>query len=225
VVDELFADLKGIYVFNFLDDLVVYSKSPEGHRIHLRGVLGKLEKAGFMLNKEKIVLDTSKIKYLCHLISSKGIKVLPERVEVVQRYPRPKNLRDLQKFIGMVGFYDRFIPTYSSIAAPLHALKRKGIAFVWEDDQKAFDLLKQALCEAPVLQIPDFGKEFVLVTDASDVAVSAILHQRVNGSLAPISYYSRLLMAPERKYSTYEKECLAVLFGCDKCRSYLEQNI
>jgi len=76
-----------------------------------------------------------------------------------------------------------------------------------------------------VLQIPDFRKDFVLVTDASDVAVSAILHQRVNGSLAPISYYSRLLTAPERKYSTYEKECLAVLFGCDKCRSYLEHKI
>jgi len=89
-------------------------------------VLGKLEKAGFTLNKEKIVLDTSEIKYLGHLISSKGIKVLPERVEVVQRYPRPKNLRGLRRFIGMVGFYDRFIPTYSSIAAPLHALKEKG---------------------------------------------------------------------------------------------------
>jgi len=99
----------------------------------------------------------------------------------------------------MVGFYARFIPTYSSIAAPLHALKRKGVAFVWEGEhQRAFDLQKQALCEAPVLQIPDFRKDFVLVTDASDFAVSAILHQRVNGTLAPISYYSRLLTAPEK---------------------------
>ena len=127
----------------------------------------------------------------------------------------------------MVGFYARFIPTYSSIAAPLHALKRKGVAFVWEGEhQRAFDLQKQALCEAPVLQIPDFRKDFVLVTDASDFAVSAILHQRVNGGLAPISYYSRLLTAPERKYSTYEKECLAVLFGCEKGRFLFEtQNI
>ena len=126
----------------------------------------------------------------------------------------------------MVGFYARFIPTYSSIAAPLHALKRKGVAFVWEGEhQRAFDLQKQALCEAPVLEIPDFWKDFVLVTDASDFAVSAILHQRVNWSLAPISYYSRLLAAPERNYSTYEKVCLVVLFCCEKRRSYLEHKI
>jgi hypothetical protein len=126
VVDELFADLKGDYVFNFLDDLVVYSKNPEEHRRHLREVLGRFEKAGFTLNPEKFVLDVSEIKYLGHLISSQGIKVLPHRVEVVQRYPRPKNLRGLRSFVGMVGFYARFLPNFSSIAAPLHALKRKG---------------------------------------------------------------------------------------------------
>ena len=82
--------------------------------------------------------------------------------------------------------------------------------------------MKRALCEAPVLQIPDFNKEFVLATDTSDVAVSPVLDQRVNGGLAPISYYSRLLTAPEKRYSTHEKECLAVLFGCERCRTYLE---
>jgi hypothetical protein len=105
----------------------------------------------------------------------------------------------------MVGFYARFIPTYSSIAALLHNLKRKGIAFVLEDEhEKAVDLQKQDLCEAPLLQIPDFKLDFVLVTDASYFAVSVIFHQRVNGRLVPISYYSRLT-APERKYSTCEK--------------------
>ena len=111
----------------------------------------------------------------------------------------------------MVGFYARFIPDYSRKAAVLHSLKKKAVPFVWRDEhQAAFEILKQALCEAPVLQIPDFDKEFVLVTDVSDLAVSAILHQRVGEELAPISYYSRLLTAAEREYSTYEKECLAV---------------
>ena len=73
-----------------------------------------------------------------------------------------------------------------------------------------------------MLKIPDFGKEFVLVTDASELAISAVLHQRVSGSLAPISYYSRLLTEAERRYSTYEKECLTVIYGCEKCRTYLE---
>ena len=125
---------------------MVYSKSPEEQRVHLRQVLGRLEKSAFTLHLEKIELGTSEIMYLCHLFSSKGIKVLPERMEVLQRYRRPRDLIGLRRFIGMVGFYARFIPTYSSIAAPLHALKRKGVAFVWEGEhQRAVDLLKQAL--------------------------------------------------------------------------------
>ena len=101
--------------------------------------------------------------------------------------------------MGMVEFYARFFPNYSNKAAVLHSLK-KGVLFAWCDEhQAAFEALKQALCGAMVLQIPDFNKEFVLVTNASDVAVSAILHQRVGGELAPISYYSRLLTGAERK--------------------------
>jgi hypothetical protein len=186
IVNELFSDLKGKYVFNFLDSLVVYSKSPEEHEMHVLEVLGRLKKAGFPLNPKKLVLGTSEIKYLGHVISSGGIKVLPERVEVIQRYPRPLNLRGLWRFMEMAGFYVRFIPGYSSKAVSLHALKRKGVTFVWEKaHQRAFEILKQALCEAPVLQIPDFDSDFVLVMDASDFAISAVLQQRVNGSLAP----------------------------------------
>jgi hypothetical protein len=96
---------------------------------------------------------------------------------------------------------------------------------VWNGEQQsAFESLKRALTEAPVLQVPDFDKEFMLVTDASDCAISALLNQRVGEHLAPVSYYSRLLSPAERRYSTYERECLAVLFGCEKCRSYLEQS-
>jgi hypothetical protein len=125
--------------------------------------------------------------------------------------------------MGMVGFYARFIPGYGDIAVVLHALKKKGVAFVWNvQHQEAFERLKRALCEAPVLQVTDFSREFVLATDATDVAVSAVLQQRVDGVLAPTGYYSRVLTSAEKKYSTYEKECLAVLFGCEKCRVYLE---
>jgi transposase InsO family protein len=223
VMDELFADLKGKYVFNFIDDLVVYSSSPEEHKTHVREVLRRLQTAGFTLNPEKVMLGATEITYLGHLLSAKGVKVLPDRIVAIQNYPRPTTLRTLRRFLGMVGFYARFIPEFSKRVAVLHALKKKGVQVVWTSDhQTVFESLKQALCEAPVLQIPDFAKVFVLVTDASDLAVTAMLHQKVNGELAPISYYSRLLTGAERKYSTYEKECLAVLFGCDKCRVYLE---
>ena len=206
VVDELFADVKGQYVFNFLDDLAVYSPSVDEHVNHVRDVLSRLQNARFTLNPDKVVIGATEIKYLGHLFSARGVKVLPDRVAAIQRYPNPTNLRTLRRFMGMVGFYARFIPDYSDRAAVLHALKKKGVHFVWQDEhQGAFEDLKRALCEAPVLQIPDFNSEFLLATDASDVAVSSVLHQRVNGGLAPISYYSRLLTATEKRYSTYEE--------------------
>jgi hypothetical protein len=125
--------------------------------------------------------------------------------------------------MGMVGFYARFIPVYGEVAAVLYGLKKKGVPFVWgEEHQAAFETLKRALCEVPGLQIPDFSKEFVLVTDASDFPLSSVLQQKVNGGSAPISYCSRVLTPAERKYSTYEKECLGVLFGCEKCHVYLK---
>jgi hypothetical protein len=106
----------------------------------------------------------------------------------------------------------RFFPAF----APLDALKKEGVTFVWsEEHQTAFESLKQALSEVPVLQVPDFLKEFVLVMDASDYAIFAVLNQRVGLDLAPIAYCSRLLSTTERVYSSYEKECLAVLFGCE----------
>jgi len=223
VVDELFADQKNHFVFNYLDDLIVYSRSFEDHARHLRIVLDKLQSAGFTLNIEKVTLAVPQIKYLGHLLSARGVSVLPDRVEVIKAYPRPQNLRALRRFLGMVGFYARFIPHFSQCAAPLHDLKKKGRQLVWTDQhQNAFDALKKALCESPVLQIPDFSGEFVLVTDASDLGISAVLNQQVGTDLAPIAYYSRLLSPAERNYTIYEKECLAVLSGCDKFRSYLD---
>ena len=223
MIDELFADLKDTFIFNCLDDLVVYSPSVQEHANHLRVVLQRLQDAGFTLNPNKVTIGATEIKYLGHLLSARGISVLPDRVAAIQMYPRPTNLRTLRRFVGMTGFYARFILNYSKCVAPLHALKRKGISFVWNSEyQAAFDSLKKALSEAPVLQVPDFGKEFVLLTDASDLDVSAVLNQRVGEDLAPVSYYSPLLSPAERNYSTYEKECLTVLFGWEKCRSYLE---
>ena len=129
VVNNLFADLKGDYVFNYLDDLVVYSASISEHQEHLRKVLCRLQSAGFTLNKEKIVLGASEIKYLGHYLSSRGIKVIADRVEAIRQYPCPQNLRSVRRFLGMVGFYARFIPEFSLRAALLHRLKGKGIKF------------------------------------------------------------------------------------------------
>jgi hypothetical protein len=117
----------------------------------------------------------------------------------------------------MAGFYGRFIPRFSHIAEPLHALKRKNARFEWGDSQQAaFHQLKEALATPPLLQIADFSMQFSLVCDASDVAISAILQQRNGEQWAPVVYASRLLSPAERRYAVYERECLEVVHGCEK---------
>jgi hypothetical protein len=165
VIDELFADLKGKYIFNFLDDLIVYSSSMEKHRENVREILNRLQEAGFTLNPEKVTFGATEINYLGHKLSSNGISILPDRVSAMQNYPRPTNLRALRRFIGMVGFCARFISDYSRKTAALHALKKKGVRFIWgSEHQEAFESLKRALCEAPTLQIPDYDKAFVAMS-------------------------------------------------------------
>jgi hypothetical protein len=217
-VDSLFGDLKHKYVYNFMDDLLVYSCSMEEHLGHLKAVFHRLEKAEF-----KVHLAQPEIKFLGHVLSAEGIKILPERVEAISQFPPPKNLKAVRRFLGMVVFSANFIKNFSQLAEPLHALKRKNAAFVWDEPQRrAFEQLKVTISTPPVLQVPDFSKEFVLVCDSSDVAISAVLNQRQENGLAPIAFASRLLTVAERKYSIHEKECLAVVWGCERFRVYLE---
>jgi hypothetical protein len=123
----------------------------------------------------------------------------------------------------MVGFYENFVKDFSLLVEPLHALKCKNSQIRWEEPKRrAFEALREAISTPPVLQVPDFSKEFVLVCDASDLAVCAILHKRCEPGLAPTAFASPLLSAAERKYSTYEKQCLAVVWGSEKFRVYLE---
>jgi hypothetical protein len=208
VVDTLFGDLKHQYVYNFMDDLLIYSRSREEHRRHLKEVFSRLERAGFTLNREKLRLAQKEIPFLGHLVSGEGIRILPERVEAIRTFPTPRNLKAVRRFLGMVGFYGRFIKGSSQLAEPLHALKRNNAKFEWGDNQQsAFISLKEALATPPVLQIPDFSLDFSLHCDASDIAISAVLHQKNGEGLASIAYSSRLLSAAERRYSAHEKEC------------------
>ena len=125
--------------------------------------------------------------------------------------------------MGMVNFFHRFISNLAHIAAPLNQLRKKGVKFCWRSDQKrAFDTLKAAVTNPPVLATADFSKPFVLQTDASSVTVAEVLLQQYPEGRKPVAYASRALTDPERKYGTYELEALAVLFSVEKFRMYLE---
>jgi hypothetical protein len=182
-----------------------------------------LEEAGFTLNRSKVYLAQSEIKFLGHTLSAQGVKVLPERVEVIQQFPTPKKSKDGMPFHWYGWILCTVREEFFTGREPLHALKRKNAKFVWGDSrQKAFDQLKVALSTPPVLQIPDFSQEFISVCDSSDVTISAVLYQKRDGNPAPIAYVSHLLSPAERKYFVYEKQCLAVVYGCEQYRAHLE---
>ncbi|PNF19270.1 hypothetical protein B7P43_G07712 [Cryptotermes secundus] len=139
-----------------MDDLVVYSRSFEEYLDHLREVFRRLEKAGFTLNRDKVALAQSEIKILDYSLSSEGMKILPERFEATSQFPPPKNLKAVRRSLGMVGFYANFVKDFSQLAEPLHALKRKNAAFVWDGPQRqAFERLKSSIYTPPLLQVPD----------------------------------------------------------------------
>ena len=222
-MDRVFGDVKMKFVFNYADDVLVYSDSVEQHEEHLREVFRRLQHAGFTVNKSKITLGSPQIKFLGHRLSDRGIAVDPGYVAAVENFPRPRNVKQVRRFLGLGGFYAKFIPRFAEIVTPLNELKKKGVRFSWgEDQEKAFVGIKSLLCQAPTLRLPDFNRRFVLQSDASDVAISAILNQEEEGHLAPIAYSSRKLSSLEKRYSIYEREALAVVYGCEKFRCFLE---
>jgi hypothetical protein len=150
---------------------------------------------------------------------AQGIATDPSKVQAVAQWLVPKNVKMLRGFLGLAGYYRRFIRHYGILSRPLTTLLKKGVPFVWTGDvQKAFDAVKQALVEAPVLAIPDFSKQFVLETDACNLGLGAMLMQEGH----PIAYLSQGLNTTNQSRSTYEKECLAMLLAVDKWRSYLQ---
>ncbi|URQ09129.1 replicase [Halyomorpha halys erranti-like virus 1] len=224
LLDLVFHDIKFKFVFNYLDDIIVYSESWTEHLFHLREVLSRLGRAKLTVNPEKVTLGASQISFLGHLVSSRGVLIDPSRTSSVRDFPPPKDAKGVARFVGMVNFFSKFIPKFSQIAAPLNQLRKKGCKFFWgEEQQKAFEALKLAIISPPVLRMPDFDREFILQTDASSCALGAVLLQDVDGIRQPIAYASRSLTPGEKKASSaYELECLAVVFGIEKFRQYLE---
>lgn len=224
LLDLIFHDLKFKFLFNYLDDLLVYSETWEEHVQHLDEVLRRLREAGLTVNPEKVQFAREEISFLGHLVSAKGVSIDPERTQGIRDFPRPRDAKGIARFLGMVGFYRKFIPNVADLSAPLNTLRKKGAKFFWRDEQEsAFLALKEAIMSPPVLKVPDFSKTFILQTDASSRALGAVLQQEVDGVRQPVAFASRTLSPQERKASSvYELECLAVVFAVDKFRRYLE---
>ncbi|KAJ9514191.1 hypothetical protein QJQ45_002279 [Haematococcus lacustris] len=211
-------------VLVYIDDILVMSNTPEEHVQHLRQVLQLMRENKFYAKLAKCEFNKTQLAFLGHIVGSKGIAVVPAKVQVVKEWPTPRNLKDLQAFLGLANYFRRFIPNFSSLAAPLTNLTSKQVAaaYDWEhfggSELEAFDGLKEALCSAPVLALPDFSKPFVVCTDASLVGTGGVLMQ--DGR--PIAYTSKKMSPAETRYATGEQELLGIIRAVREWRCYLD---
>ena len=221
-MDLVLSGLQGVELFVYMDDIVLYANSIEEHSEKLRKLLARLQNAGLTLQPEKCRFLQREITYLGHNISSEGVKPDPEKIRAVKSFPIPKNKKNIKQFLGLVGYYRRFIPDMAKISKPLTRLLKADAPFVWDNDvQSTFENLRDTICSEPLLQFPDFNRPFLVTTDASNYAVGAVLSQGQIGKDLPIAYASRTLNSAETNYSTIEKELLAVVFAVDHFRPYL----
>ena len=224
LMDKVLSGLQGVEIFVYMDDIVIYAHSLEEHTRKLKNLLQRLERANLTLQPEKCKFLKKEVAYLGHVISREGVKPDPKKVEAVRKFPRPRNPKNVKQFLGLAGYYRRFIPKFSIIAKPLSHLLKKGVRFAWTSgQQEAFDKLKNIMCSFPLLQYPDFKKPFTVSTDASNYGIGGVLSQKslnLKGDL-PIAYASRTLTDTEINYSTIEKELLAILFCVETFRPYL----
>ena len=211
------------FVEIYLDDVTIHSPDFSTHVSHIRTVLKELRKAGLKVNSTKCTWVARKIKLLGHIISKKSVSMDPVKIEAVKNREAPRNVKQVQSYLGLCNYYRRFIQDFSKIAAPLFRLLQKDKRFVWDDEcQKAFDTLKERLTSYPILRHPDPSRQFLLHTDSSGYAIGAILSQvDKDGREYACGYESRLLKGAEVHYGISEKECLAVCFGVKKFRVYL----
>ena len=222
LMNSVLSGLTGTRCFCFLDDICVYANSLAEHDRKLREVFGRLRKYNLKLQPDKCEFLRKEVIFLGHKISERGVEPDARKVEAIKSFPTPRSPKQLKSFLGLAGYYRRFIPQFSKLAAPLHKLLKKDVKYIWEEAQEiAFNTLKYKLMSEPVLQYPDFSREFILTTDASNEGAGAILSQGEIGADLPVAYASRSFTKAEKNYSTVEKELAAIVWGVKHFRPYL----
>ena len=218
------------FAFGYLDDILIYSPDVETHLKHLELIFQRLREVDLKLKMEKCSFLKKHIQYLGHIVSGDGIKPVPEKLSSIQQMPCPYMPKEVKQFLGLVGYYRKFIPRYADTARPLNALTRKDGDFVWTDIcQKSFELLKTMVSEEPILVYPDPSKPYVLFTDASKYAWSCVLTQEythdIEGKtvkiLHPISYQLGLFKGSQLNWACLTKEAYAIYMSIKKLDYYL----
>jgi hypothetical protein len=209
------------FVQIYLDDIVIFSENLNEHRYHLDKVLERLMRFGLTCHAKKCRIGSTEISFLGHLVDSEGIHKQPEKLECINNFPVPNNVRDLRRFLVICNWYSQFVDNYADAVAPLTDRLKKDSKWVWtETEQKAFDNIKSALYKSPKLSPPDYSEPFWLQTDASELGTGAVLFQRGDRSEERriITYASQKFSETQKTYAAVERECLAIIWVTDKFR-------
>ncbi|CAM5166032.1 unnamed protein product [Eretmochelys imbricata] len=223
-VDGLLAGL-GDYAVAYLDNVAIFSDSWAEHLEHLQKVLEHIREAGLIVKTKKCQIGLNRVTYLGHQVGQGTISPLQDKVDAIQKWPAPKSKKQVQSFLGLAGYYRRFVMLYSQIAAPLTDLtkKKQPNAVQWTKKcQKAFNQLKATLMSDPVLRAPDFDKPFLVTTDVSERGVGVVLTQKgADQEFHPVVFLSKKLSERESNWSASEKKCYAIVYALEKLRPYV----
>lgn len=223
LMDVVLAGVKWQHCLVYLDDIIVFSNTPEEHMRHVGQILEMLEKHGLTLKLSKCRFFQPKVEYLGHVLSKEGVMPDPAKVETLKKWPAPTDVSALRTFLGMTGYYRKFIPHYAVNAFPLNELLRKDVAWRWgEEEERAFRYLIDTLASDRVLAPPNFDLPFLLQTDGCKKGFGAVLSQiHANGAERPIAFISRSTKETERNWSTTDLEAGAAVWACETFRHYL----
>ena len=224
--------LKGItFAFGYLDDILIFSPDNKTHLKHLEEVFQRLREADLKLKASKCNFFKKHIQYLGHLVSGEGIEPLPEKLEAVRKMPPPTTPKEVRQFLGLVGYYRKFVPKFADIARPLTNLTKQDVPYEWTNRcQEAFEFLKEMLLKEPVLKYPDPKRPYTLFTDASKFAWACVLTQEYEHEfdgkkrkiLHPITYMSGLFKGSQINWATLTKEAYAIYVSVKKLDHYLQ---
>ena len=223
LVEKIFMGLKQSQCVCYLDDVLTGSPSFHGMIENLRLIFERVRNSKMLLKAQKCELFKEKLKFLGVILDINGISTCPEKVDAMVKMSPPGNVKGVRSFLGMSGFYRRFVKDYSKIAEPLSRLTKKNVPFKWTTEEHgAWEAIRAALVKSPVLSHPDLSKRFTLIVDASSYAIGSILTQADdNGHLHPVSYGSSVLSEAQRNWSTVQRELYSLMYFCEKYQSFL----
>ncbi|KAG9814520.1 hypothetical protein KCU63_g19795, partial [Aureobasidium melanogenum] len=224
MINDTLREYLDITVVAYLDDILIYTDGDLNQHIKdVQQVLAKLEERRLKANPKKCEFHVKETEFLGFIIGIDGIRIDPAKITSIKEWPTPKNLKEVQSFLGLANYNRKFISGYSQTALPLVELTKQDTPFVWKErQQKAFEALKQACIDGPTLRMFDSGKPVHIETDASDRAIGACLTQDHEGKRHPVAYYSRKMTPAEQNYDIHDKELLAIVAALQHWRVYAE---